>query len=1469
MFNVTLTLNLERVKIPLQNKYNYLKRLLSSFIFSLLLLFSGCGGGDSASNKNSSSPLSKIINGTAVDGYISGAAVCLDTNKNDTCEVSEPSTSTQSDGTFSLTTTVSGDYLIIISGGTDMATGESFVGTLKNIIFLDVTNSSVDTKITPLTTLVANIYQDEVKNNPSFTLTQAKQIVATNLDLNLSQIEADPLKDKKVFAKTQQIVQTIKLLSKSIQSDESDTANNNKAFNHIMKQMALSVKDDTTSADLNVSKVIKQLETTTYEDTTIDISSDVEDFTKNYAQEIKLKALAITDTNNLDNLQNDFKSFINEAKIKIANNTTDILTSTLTSFRDKNTTAILTQSNTPPTISGTPITSIDELQAYSFTPIVSDTNHDKLTFSISNKPSWATFSTSSGKLSGTANGNQSGTYADINISVTDSIATVTLPIFTITVNNTSDNSSSNENNNTSDDEIFLNKENDYNKTFTKLQIDNIIADYDSYLDSNNNIKNNIYSDPNKYEDDLGLISRLSQIYLYNKDIKTKEKLEKYTKHILDNIEWTYYNGSGKYQIPYFLKTEIAKALKGTDTYNNIKEKLHEKLELDNIYKNIDKYTGTNNTKYVENNSDDIYLYAKLKLLYGKIYIEKDKKVNYFNNFKEYLENWTKHKRSEDDGIKIDGLGFHHKAHYNGYMYSYDNYILTLYLLQNTSFQISKKTYYKFRDAILALDIMSNGNSPEIKIKKSSAISLAGRNPFYLDNRVPVLDSKDSLIKLIDISKDILGEVDSKIVALTKRLYPKYYTEYSNISASSIPNGFWQFNYGHFSAFRQDDWLAITKGINRFAWGSEIYAKENRYGRYSSFGAIEIIYKDGLEKSGMSMPGWDWNMPPGTTTIHLPFEKLVAKADREDIHNPDSLFATAISFGGTDNFKYEIQGELGVYATYLSLQGLSAYKSVFSYDGKILSIGSNISSTNANGTLATNIFQISTKDNNTIYINNSQNTDTQLDRTITDVNTTFIDPAGTGYFIKSNSKIVIKKQSQTTPNEHKDMPNATADFASAYIDHGITPINKSYEYIIVPKTTNTLFQAINFDYYEILKQDNSAHIVRYKEENIYNYVLFSSNINLPNNGPLVSNDTASMIIIKENNSIMSLKLINPNYRSSEQTNIVLKGKWTIKNPHNSIEITKQSEIETHLRFTSIDGLGITIHLEDIGASFNVASPNAKQLNITKDSDTILKANYTFTDPNNYDEQDSNISWYYKKAITNKEQIVQTGTTTSYNLPSDYLLGDLIKFSISPKNINNIVGKPQVSNWKSPHLPDKLVFEDMVRVSSEFGNGHSNLGGANKFEGIAVKIPGNQSDIYSFTHKIGLSFWYPTESNSTIGIYKLNDNKTQFNLMYLNTGKIAEKENYPHVDIDKNVFVRGGDIILFGGIGDHDKTIRGSNSEKFNQFEGWNDFTTDIRAYFTMNYDDGLPLIVNIDDIETSENHPYKHDAYIKKIGSSKL
>ena len=100
----------------------------------------------------------------------------------------------------------------------------------------------------------------------------------------------------------------------------------------------------------------------------------------------------------------------------------------------------VTNTNDAPTLSGTPATSVAEDSAYSFTPTGEDADGDPLTWAITNMPSWASFDTTTGALTGTPTNEHVGAYADIVISVTDGIITtpVALPVFAIVVTNTND-----------------------------------------------------------------------------------------------------------------------------------------------------------------------------------------------------------------------------------------------------------------------------------------------------------------------------------------------------------------------------------------------------------------------------------------------------------------------------------------------------------------------------------------------------------------------------------------------------------------------------------------------------------------------------------------------------------------------------------------------------------------------------------------------------------------------------------------------------------------------------------------------------------------------------------------------------------------------------------------------------------------------------------------------------------------------
>ena len=89
--------------------------------------------------------------------------------------------------------------------------------------------------------------------------------------------------------------------------------------------------------------------------------------------------------------------------------------------------------NAAPTVTGTPATTASVGYNYSFTPTVSNPSGKTLSFSIRNQPTWTSFDTATGRLSGTPTQQNVGTFAHVLIIARAGSAIGWLPMFTITV----------------------------------------------------------------------------------------------------------------------------------------------------------------------------------------------------------------------------------------------------------------------------------------------------------------------------------------------------------------------------------------------------------------------------------------------------------------------------------------------------------------------------------------------------------------------------------------------------------------------------------------------------------------------------------------------------------------------------------------------------------------------------------------------------------------------------------------------------------------------------------------------------------------------------------------------------------------------------------------------------------------------------------------------------------------------------
>jgi hypothetical protein len=94
---------------------------------------------------------------------------------------------------------------------------------------------------------------------------------------------------------------------------------------------------------------------------------------------------------------------------------------------------VVASANSAPTIVGSPPPAAREGQAYEFRPTAADADGDPLTFTIVNRPYWATFDSRTGRLFGTPGTGSVGIYRDVSVRVSDGTLVAALPAFSISV----------------------------------------------------------------------------------------------------------------------------------------------------------------------------------------------------------------------------------------------------------------------------------------------------------------------------------------------------------------------------------------------------------------------------------------------------------------------------------------------------------------------------------------------------------------------------------------------------------------------------------------------------------------------------------------------------------------------------------------------------------------------------------------------------------------------------------------------------------------------------------------------------------------------------------------------------------------------------------------------------------------------------------------------------------------------------
>lgn len=526
------------------------------------------------------------------------------------------------------------------------------------------------------------------------------------------------------------------------------------------------------------------------------------------------------------------------------------------------------------------------------------------------------------------------------------------------------------------------------------------------------------------------------------------------------------------------------------------------------------------------------------------------------------------------GIKVDGTTFHHGGFYPAY---------TTGVLAMVGQFIALTSHTRYVPTMEARQVLK---SAFISMRNYCniyewGIGISGRHPFGGSMK----ENDVAAFAYLALAGDLSGEsntFDHHLAADYMRLCNNdtpeaIYFRKEGITPAKAPQGFFVYNYGSAGIFRRNDWMVTLKGYTTDVWGSEIYRKDNRYGRYQSYGSVQIMGYPSRKASGFDENGWDWNRLPGTTTIHLPFDLL-------DSPLPGTTMAhSKENFSGSSS----LEGKNGMFAMKLMERNLKnftpdfvARKSVFCFNNRMICLGTGISNSNASFPTETTLFQSTfQKGKSDIYVDGKLK-NVPFHQELNDGKRHCIQDGYNNYYLVNGDNVQIQIARQDSHHE-KTRAKTQGTFASAYINHGAAPQNAGYEYmVLIQPSPKELDAARRKAPYQILHKDSIAHVVIDKQTGITAYATFETY--LPQKDELfLSIPAETMVMQKQSGSNLLLSVCDPNLNISEKAfttkepsrpiekKLILKGQWKCKTLQEDVTV-EVGQTETVLTVTCRHG-----------------------------------------------------------------------------------------------------------------------------------------------------------------------------------------------------------------------------------------------------------------------------------------------------------
>ena len=518
----------------------------------------------------------------------------------------------------------------------------------------------------------------------------------------------------------------------------------------------------------------------------------------------------------------------------------------------------------------------------------------------------------------------------------------------------------------------------------------------------------------------------------------------------------------------------------------------------------------------------------------------DRQVAYLHALRRWLDSALAVSPGIMDGFKADGSVFHHLGMYPDYARDgYKGSSPTVAALSGTAFRVGESAHRRYKDALLRMRVYAN--------QSDWPLSLAARHPTGLTALALPPYQWLTTAGTPDGSRPLDPEAGAAFLRLLpappssaqKALAQQLAA--AGVTAEAAPSGSWAMNHSALALHRRGEWLVAVRGHNRYLWSTEIYATDNLYGRYTTYGQIQVLGRgapvDNLS-SGFVEPGWNWNRWPGTTAIELPYERLHSNLAGaiEQMPLSESRFGGA---GTLDDRHAVFALDLHEHPVYNPSHRARA--SVFLFDERVVAVGSGIHNDDAVNPTRTTLFQCHLERTTDPVIHSALGAVADfpfaLDR-VQSAPVWMIDPAGNGYWVPAGQRLALSRDAQTAPEQGTGLPG-TADFATAWLDHGTAPDGGRYAYALVVGATPEYMADFTARMADpaaapctLLRHDDGAHVVHDRATGITGYAVYEPQTVLPAGGPVAAVDTPSLLMARSDADDLVVSVTDPDLRLYE-------------------------------------------------------------------------------------------------------------------------------------------------------------------------------------------------------------------------------------------------------------------------------------------------------------------------------------------------